>query len=352
MTATSVLLAPPEVAKKRKLSIAKAITEATAQEMRRDPSVFVMGEDIGTFDGVFEMTTGLLEEFGTDRVRDTPISETAFISAGVGAAAVGQRPIVELMFVDFLGVCFDAIYNLAAKQSYFSGGHVRCPMVITTSVGGGYSDAGQHSQCLYATFAHMPGMKIVSPSNAYDAKGLMVSAIRDPNPVVFMAHKGLQGIGWLGTVQRTKVHVPEELYTIPIGEAATVREGNDVTLVGWASTVHLAIDAADKLREKGVSAEVIDLRSIVPLDIETILKSVRRTGRLVVIDEDYSNCGVPGEIIARVSEQAFSDLRSPPARVAYPDMPPPFARVLEQAALPSAAKIVEAVEGIMSNELK
>jgi pyruvate/2-oxoglutarate/acetoin dehydrogenase E1 component len=350
MTSTSVLLAPQKVAKQRKITIAKAITEATAQEMRRDPSVFVMGEDIGAFGGVFGMTTGLLAEFGADRVRDTPISETAFIGAAVGAAAVGMKPIVELMFVDFLGVCFDAIYNLAAKQSYFSGGAVTCPMVLTTSVGGGYSDAGQHSQCLYATFAHMPGMKIVSPSNAYDAKGLMVSAMRDPNPVIFMAHKGLQGIGWLGNVRRTIVHVPEELYTIPIGEAAIVREGSDVTIVGWASTVHLAIDAADALRQRGISAEVIDIRSIVPLDIDAILKSVRRTGRLLVVDEDYANCGVAGEIIAQVSERAFHDLRSSPARIAYPDMPPPFARVLEQATLPSAEKIVNKVMEIVSRE--
>ena len=350
MTSTSVLLAPQKKVKQRKISIAKAVSEATAQEMRRDSSVFVMGEDIGAFGGVFGMTSGLLAEFGPERIRDTPISETAFIGAAVGAAAVGMKPVVELMFVDFLGVCFDAIYNLAAKQSYFSAGAVTCPMVLTTSVGGGYSDAGQHSQCLYATFAHMPGMKIVSPSNAYDAKGLMISAIRDPNPVIFMCHKGLQGMGWLGTVKRAIVHVPEEPYTIPIGEAAIVREGSDVTLVGWASTVHLAIDAAEALEQHGISAEVVDIRSIVPLDLETILGSVRRTGRLVVIDEDYSNCGVAGEIIARVSERAFHDLRSPPARIAYPDMPPPFARVLEQAALPSAEKIKGKVLEIISYE--
>lgn len=348
MTAQSILPEPAKVAKQRKLTIAKAVTEATAQEMRRDPSVFVMGEDIGAFNGVFQMTTGLLNEFGPDRIRDTPISETAFIGAGVGAAAVGMRPIVELMFVDFLGVCFDAIYNLAAKQSFFSGGQVTCPMVLTTSVGGGYSDAGQHSQCLYATFAHMPGMKIVSPSNAYDAKGLMISAIRDPNPVIFMAHKGLQGIGWLGHAKRTVVHVPEETYTIPFGEASVVREGSDVTLVGWASTLHMAVDAAEALKDKGISAEVIDIRSIVPLDIDTILKSVGRTGRLLVVDEDYSNCGVAGEIIAQVSERAFADLRSPPARIAYPDMPPPFARVLEQQALPSVQKIIDKVMELVS----
>lgn len=350
MIATSVLLAPQKPAKQRKISIAKAITEATAQEMRRDPSVFVMGEDIGQFNGVFGMTTGLLDEFGAERIRDTPISETAFISAAVGAAAVGMKPVVELMFVDFLGVCFDAIYNLAAKQSYFSGGNVTCPMVLTTSVGGGYSDAGQHSQCLYATFAHMPGMKIISPSNAYDAKGLMVSAIRDPNPVIVMAHKALQGVGWLGTVKRTIVHVPEDLYTIPIGEAAVVREGRDVTIVGWASTVHTAIDAADRLKQHGVSAEIIDLRSLVPLDLNTVLASVRRTGRLVVVDEDYANCGIAGEIVARVSEKAFRDLRSPPARLAYPDMPPPYARVLEQSAIPSPDGVVEIVMEMIGDE--
>ena len=212
-------------AKKRKITIARAVSEAIGQSMRNDDSVFVMGEDIGALGGVFGTTQGLLDEFGSDRVRDTPISETAFIGMGVGAAALGMKPVVELMFVDFFGVCMDAIYNLMAKNHYFSGGKQPIPMVLMTSVGGGYGDAGQHSQCLYGTFAHLPGMKVVIPSNAYDAKGLMMSAIQDPNPVVFMCHKNLQGMGWLGTVPGSMVHVPEDGYTVPIGEAAVVREG-------------------------------------------------------------------------------------------------------------------------------
>ncbi|WP_414901801.1 alpha-ketoacid dehydrogenase subunit beta [Sphingomonas flavalba] len=327
--------------KLRRLTIAKAMNEAIAQEMRRDESVFVMGEDLGALGGIWASTQGLLDEFGAERVRDTPISETAFIGAAVGASAVGMRPIVELMFVDFFGVCFDAIYNLAAKQAYFSGGNVSCPMVLMTSVGGGYSDAGQHSQCLYASFAHMPGLKIVSPSNAYDAKGLMVAAIRDPNPVVFMGHKALQGMGWLGTAKGSLADVPDTLYTVPIGKAAVVREGGDITLIGWASTVHTALAAADALAKQGVSAEVVDVRTLAPLDMETVLKSVRKTGRVIVVDEDYATCGLASEIVARIARESFSDLRSAPGMVTYGDVPPPFARNLEQALIPSVDTVVE-----------
>lgn len=326
----------------KRLTIAKAMSAAIAEQMRADPSVFVMGEDIGKLGGVWANTLGLLDEFGPERVRDTPISETAFISAAVGAAAVGMRPIVELMFADFLGVCFDAIYNLAAKQSFFSGGNVACPLVIMTSVGGGYSDAGQHSQCLYATFVHVPGLKVVIPSNAYDAKGLMVSAIRDPNPVVFALHKALQGMGWLGTVRGSIADVPEEPYTIPLGEAAVVKEGTDITLVGWGSTVHVALEASGELSKQGISAEVIDLRSLVPLDIEAVLRSVRKTGRIIAIDEDYAMCGLASEIVAQVSSKAFQFLRSAPKVIAYAQVPPPFARNIEQALLPSAASVVSA----------
>jgi pyruvate dehydrogenase E1 component beta subunit len=337
-----------QAAKLRRLTIAKAMNEAIAQEMRRDRNVFVMGEDLAVLGGIWASTQGLLKEFGAERVRDTPISETAFIGAAVGAAAVGMRPIVELMFVDFFGVCFDAIYNLAAKQSFFSGGNVKCPMVLTTSVGGGYSDAGQHSQCLYATFAHMPGLKIVTPSNAYDAKGLMVSAIRDENPVVFMGHKALQGMGWLGTAKGSLADVPDDLYTVPIGKAAIVRAGTDVTLVGWASTVHTALDAAAKLEKQGISAEIVDVRTLAPLDTETILQSVRKTGRVIVIDEDYATCGMASEIVAQVSRKAFKSLRSAPELVAYGDVPPPYARNLEQALIPSA----DTVAAIAVSQLK
>lgn len=331
----------------RKLTIARAMAEAMAQEMRLDPRVFVMGEDIGPLGGVFGNTRGLHEEFGAERVRDTPISETAFIGAAVGAASDGMRPIVELMFVDFFGVCMDAIYNLMAKNTYFSGGKIKVPMVLMTSTGGGYSDAGQHSQCLYGTFAHLPGMKVVVPSNAFDAKGLMVAAIRDDNPVVFMYHKALQGMGWLGTEKGATVPVPEESYTLEIGKAAVVREGHDLTLVSLGAGVHHCLRAAKTLEEEGFSAEVVDLRSLVPLDRATVRASVAKTGRLIVVDEDYHSYGVSGEIIASVAEHGHAGLKAAPKRIAYPDIPIPFAPTMEQWALPNADKIVDAFHQMM-----
>ena len=330
----------------RRLTIARAMAEAVQQEMQQDPTVFVMGEDIGALGGVFGNTRGLLEEFGNERIRDTPISETAFIGAGVGAAQDGMRPIVELMFVDFFGVCFDAIYNNMAKNNYFSGGQVKVPMVIMTSTGGGYSDGGQHSQCLYGTFAHLPGMKVVAPSNAYDAKGLMTAAIRDDSPVIFMYHKGLQGMGWLGTEPGATVHTPEESYEVEIGKAEVVREGTDVTIVGLAMGVHNGLKAADQLAARGISAEVVDLRSLVPLDRATVINSVKKTGRLIVVDEDYQSYGVSGEIITSVVEHDYSIMRAAPKRVAYPDVPIPFARPMEQFCLPNAEKIVAAYDAM------
>lgn len=331
----------------RKLTIAKAMAEAIGQEMARDPDVLVMGEDIGRLGGVFGNTAGLLDRFGAERVRDTPISETGFIGAAVGMAAAGLRPVVELMFVDFFGVCMDAIYNLAAKQSYFSGGRVACPMVLMTSVGGGYGDAGQHSQCLYATFGHLPGLKVVVPSNAYDAKGLMLAAIRDPNPVIFMYHKALQGMGWLGTVPGSITRVPEEDYEVPIGKAALVREGSDITLVGLGVTVHHALDAAKALARDGVSAEVIDLRTIAPLDRDAIRRSAGKTGRLLVIDDDYRSCGVAAEVIASVVESGVP-LRAPPRRITYPDIPVPFSPSLEHHVLPNADMVLAAAREVLS----
>lgn len=327
--------------KERKLTIARAMAEAIAQEMRTDEKVFVMGEDIGELGGVFGNTRGLYKEFGPVRVRDTPISETAFIGAAVGAASDGMKPVVELMFVDFFGVCFDAIYNMMAKNTYFSGGNVTVPMVLMTSTGGGYSDAGQHSQCVHATFAHLPGMKVVAPSNAYDAKGMMIAAIRDPNPVVFMFHKALQGMGWLGTEKDAIVHVPEADYEVPLGKAVVTRPGTDVTIVGITSGVHYGLKAARILEEQGVSAEVLDLRSLVPLDRDAVIESVKKTGRLIVVDEDYHSYGMTGEIIATVVE-AGVPLKAPPQRVAYPDIPIPFTPPMEQWALPSPEKIIEA----------
>jgi len=330
----------------RKLPIAKAMAEAVSQEMARNDDVIVMGEDIAKLGGVFGNTIGLLDSYGPERVRDTPISETAFIGTAVGMAGAGMRPVVELMFVDFFGVCMDSIYNLAAKQSYFSGGNVTCPMVLMTSVGGGYGDAGQHSQCLYATFGHLPGMKVVIPSNAHDAKGLMLAAIRDENPVVFMFHKALQGMGWLGTEKGAINHVPEGDYEVPIGEAAIARQGDDVTLVGLGVTVHHCLSAAKVLEEQGISAEVIDLRTIAPLDRDCIIQSVGKTGRLLSVDDDYHSYGVSGEVIASVCE-ARVPLKSAPVRISHPDIPVPFSPAMEHFVLPNSDKIVSAVTDMM-----
>ncbi|MEP7246826.1 MAG: transketolase C-terminal domain-containing protein, partial [Gammaproteobacteria bacterium] len=317
--------------------------EGIAQEMRRDSSVFLLGEDVRHLGGVWGHTTGLYEEFGAERVLDTPISETGFIGAASGAAALGMRPIVELMFVDFLGVCFNAIYNLAAKTCYFSAGGTPVPMVINTAVGGGYSDGGQHSQVLWATFAHMPGLKVVVPSNSYDAKGLMIAAIRDNNPVIYMFHKQLQGMGFLGTVAGAVAEVPKEPYVVPLGVANVVEEGTDLTIVGLGATVHIATAAAAELRERaGVSVEVIDVRSVVPLDRAAIVRSVKKTGRLIVVDDDYLNCGLTAEIIASVTESDVRVFKSSPIRIAYPDVPPPFSPPLEQFCLPSVARVVDA----------
>lgn len=331
--------------KKRKITIAKAMAEAIAQEMRSDPTVLVMGEDIAKLGGVFGNTRGLLDEFGGERVRDTPISETGFIGAAVGMAAAGMKPVVELMFVDFFGVCMDSIYNLAAKQSYFSGGNVTCPMVLMTSVGGGYGDAGQHSQTLFATFGHLPGLKVVIPSTAYDAKGMMTAAIRDPNPVVFMFHKALQGMGWLGTVQGSVTDAPEGAYEVDLSKANVVRAGRDATVVGIGATVHMALDAAKELAKDGIEIEVVDLRSVAPLDRETIIESVRKTGGLVSVDDDYLSYGIGSEVIASVAEAV--SLRTRPRRISYPDIPVPFAPSMEHHVLPNKDKIIAAVREVV-----
>jgi pyruvate/2-oxoglutarate/acetoin dehydrogenase E1 component len=329
----------------RKLTMAQAIAEAIGIELARDPKVFVMGEDIGKYGGIFGATGGLLERFGPERIMDTPISETAFIGAATGAAATGMRPIVELMFVDFFGVCMDQIYNHLAKNTYMSGGAVRLPVVLMTAIGGGYNDAAQHSQCLYATFAHVPGLKVVVPSNAYDAKGLMLQAIRDDNPVMFMFHKGIMGLPWMAYFEGSTTEVPEGDYTIPFGKARVVREGTDLSIVTLSQMVHKAEIAARQLAEAGLSAEVIDLRTLVPLDRDAVLKSVARTGRLLVVDEDYRSFGLTGEISAIVAENLDRlALRSPVRRLAVPDVPIPYSRPLEQAAIPQVQAIVDAAK--------
>lgn len=344
MTATQTE-APASI---RRLSTAKALSEGIAQEMERDPNVFVMGEDVGAYGGIFGSTGGLLEQFGPQRIIDTPISETGFIGAGIGAATEGLRPVVELMFVDFFGVCFDQIYNHMAKIHFESGGNVTVPMVLMTAVGGGYNDAAQHSQCLWASFAHMPGMKVVVPSNPHDAKGLMISAIRDDNPVIYMFHKGVMGLAWMAKNPRSIGPVPEEPYEVPIGKANVVHEGSDVTVVTLSMSVQHSQDVAEKLASDGISVEVLDLRSLVPLDREAVLTSVAKTGRVVVVDEDYQSFGMSGEIAATIAENDPGMLTAPFTRVTYPDIPVPYARALEQAALPTRERIEAAIRSVMT----
>jgi pyruvate dehydrogenase E1 component beta subunit len=331
----------------RLLTTSKAISEAIAQEMERDPSVFVMVEDIGAYGGIFGATEGLLGLFGSERIIDTPISEMGFIGAAIGAATEGMRPIAELMFVDFFGAAMDQIYNHMAKIHYMSGGNTKIPMVLMTAIGGSYSDAAQHSQCLYGLFAHTPGIKIVAPSNPYDAKGLMTQAIRDDNPVMFFFHKGVQGLGWMTPNPRATGHVPEEPYTVPFGEANVVREGDDVTILTLSLMVHRTLDAAEMLAEEGISAEVIDLRTLVPLDKETIVESVKKTHRVLIVDEDYKSFGMSGELSAIVVEEALDYLDAAPKRLAVPDVPIPYSRPMEQYVIPSVGRIVEAARELV-----
>jgi len=331
----------------RKLPVYKAISEAISQEMERDKNIFVMGEDVGVYGGIFGATTGLLDKFGPERIKDTPISESAFMGGALGAAAKGMRPIAELMFVDFFGVTMDQIYNHIAKAHYMSNGQVKMPIVIMTAIGGGYGDAEQHSQCLYSLFAHVPGLKIVIPSNSYDAKGLMTAAIRDNNPVMYFFHKAVMGLGWITPLEDAIKEVPEEPYTVPIGKAKVVKEGSDVTITTVAKMVYEALWAAKELDKEGVSAEVIDLRSLVPLDKETILNSVKKTGRLLVVDEDYKSYGMSGEVITAVSEDVGNGLKTLPKRLTYPDIPIPYSRALEKFALPDKEKIIKSVKEML-----
>ncbi|MCL4494046.1 MAG: alpha-ketoacid dehydrogenase subunit beta [Firmicutes bacterium] len=328
----------------RKLTMARAISEAIAQEMERDPNVLVWGEDVGAYGGIFGATQGLLERFGSARIIDTPISESAFIGAAIGASAEGLRPIVELMFVDFFGVAMDQIYNHLAKNHYMSGGSVRHPVVLMTAIGGGYSDAAQHSQSLYGLFAHLPGLKVIVPSNAYDAKGMMTAAIRDDNPVMYFFHKGLLGLGWMPSDDLAEVHVPETPYTVPLGQAEVVAEGGDISVIAIGAMVPKALRARQRLEPQGVSVEVIDLRTLVPLDRQTIVDSVRKTHRALIVDEDYRSFGMSAEVAAVIAEEALEYLDTPVRRLAVPDVPIPYSRVLEQAVIPSVDKIVEAIQ--------
>lgn len=332
----------------KKITGSKAMIQALEQEMNRDDSIFVLGEDVGKYGGIFGSTTGLYDKFGGERIMDTPISETGFIGASIGAAAEGLRPVVELMFVDFHGVVMDQIYNHMAKIPYMSGGNVKLPIVLLTAVGGGYSDAAQHSQTLYASFGHLPGMKVVAPTFPDDIKGMLIAAIRDDNPVVFMFHKTLQGLGWMDQLDASLGPVPEEAYTVPLDKAKVVREGKDVTIVGVQMMTVNALNASKKLAERGIDAEVIDLRSIKPIDKETILKSLAKTGRLVVVDEDYYSYGITAEISAIAASEGFEHLKAPIARLAIPDVPIPYSRVMEKFVIPNAMDIVNAVENMVT----
>ena len=319
----------------REITYAEAINEAHRFTMRENPEVILFGENVSS--NWRAATKGLKEEFGRERVRDAPITETAFIGAGVGAAVAGMRPIVELMLVDFSLVAMDQVLNQMAKTTYMTGGSVNVPMVLRVIYGAGGGNAATHSESLYGLYAHMPGMKIVVPSTPYDAKGLLITAVHDPNPVVFFEHRLLYS---------ARGHVPEEPYEVPFGVANLLREGSDVTVVAVGKMVGEAVKAADELKGR-VSVEVLDPRTLVPLDEEAVLRSVHKTGRLVVVDEDYERCGFSAEVAAVAAEKGFHSLKAPVSRVANPNVPIPFNRGLERHVLPDAEKIVRAIKSVV-----
>lgn len=323
----------------REITFAEALNEALDYEMSKDEKVIVMGEDVGIYGGIFGVTKGLYEKYGPERVKDTPIAESGFIGAAVGAAATGLlRPVVELMFIDFLGVAYDQIYNQAAKIRYMFGGKAKIPMVLRTTCGAGFAAAAQHSQSLHALFVHVPGLKVVMPSTPYDAKGLLISSIEDDDPVVFIEHKGLYAI---------KGPVPEEAYSIPLGEADVKKEGKDVTIVATAAMVHKSLEVAKKFEEEGISVEVVDPRTLMPLDVDTILNSIKKTGRLVVVDEGYPRCGFAADIAALAVSRAFDALKAPVKIITPPATPVPFSPALEKEWIPSSEKIEKAVREVL-----
>jgi 2-oxoisovalerate dehydrogenase E1 component beta subunit len=317
------------------LTYLQAISDGLREEMRRDESVFCLGEDIGEFGGAFKVTDGFVEEFGADRVLDTPLAENTIIGVSVGAAAEGLKPVAEMQFADFISCGFDQLVNVAAKLHYRQG--VAVPMVVRLPSGGGFSGGPFHSQNPEAWFIQAPGLKVVAPATAEDAKGLLVSAIRDPNPVCFMEHKGLY--------RHVKGQVPEGEHTTPLGEARIAREGEEMTVIAYGSAVHLALRAADELEE---DIEVLDLRTLCPLDRESILDSARRTGKVLIAHEATQSCGVGAEVAALISERAFEDLDAPVRRLTAPDVPIPFSPTLEQAVLPQLDDMKEACRELLA----
>lgn len=330
----------------RKTTYIQAVNEAMKDEMRRDKDVFLIGEDIGSYGGLFRVTRNLWDEFGSERVIDTPISEQGFMGMAVGAALTGMKPVVELMYMDFFLVCADQIFNQAARYHYMSGGLLNVPLTIRGQQGAGKSYGSQHSICVDSVFAQFPGIKIAAPSTPYDAKGLLISAIRDPNPVLFLEHKMLY-------FTRGDVPDADEEYTVPIGKADVKREGSDLTLVTFSYTVLEALEAAEELaNEHGISVEVVDLRSVTPLDMEAILESVGKTGRLLAVHESQSNCGIGAEIVARIYEEAPHLLKSPARRWGMPPVSIPVSKPLEEEIMPSKKNIKAAVlEMMMEREL-
>ena len=328
----------------------QALNEAIAQEMKRDENVIVMGEDVAggagangeqdAWGGPMGTTKGLLPKFGRERIIDTPITESAIIGTAAGAALTGLRPIADLMFVDFLGVCFDQIFNQAAKFRYMFGGKAVTPLTIRTMYGGGVRAASQHSQCLYPIFTHIPGLKVVIPSNPYDAKGLFVQSIRDDDPVIFFENK---------TLYDDLGEVPDELYTVSFGEANFTREGKDVTLISMGKTVQLCNQVADELKKDKISCTVLDLRTLSPLDEDSILEAAEETGRVVIVDESYPRCNIATDISALICEKAFSSLKAPIKMVTPPHTPVPFSPTLEDLYLPSATKVKSAIQVTLDN---
>jgi len=322
----------------RELTYADALREALREEMIRDPNVILLGEEIGVFNGVYKVTRGLLDEFGPERVRDTPISEAAIAGAAVGLALAGLKPVAEIMYMDFLPICMDQLSTQAAKMRFMSGGQLNVPMVLRTQYSLGRQHGSQHSQFTPAWFLQVPGLKVVLPSDPNDAKGLLKSAIRDPNPVLFV-----EG----GLLYRTKGPVPEEEYTTPLGKAAVKKKGDDITIVAVSRMVGESLSAARKLQDRDISAEVIDVRTLQPLDLDAIVESVKRTSRLVIASDDVKRGGVGAEISASVTEAVFDYLDAPIMRVACPDTPIPFSPQLEQLYMPSAESVVKAVDTVL-----
>ncbi|MDH7478229.1 MAG: alpha-ketoacid dehydrogenase subunit beta [Candidatus Bathyarchaeota archaeon] len=323
----------------RKITYREALREALREEMRRDPTVFLLGEDIGKYwGGAFKVTEGLAEEFGEERVRDTPISESAIIGVSVGAAITEMRPVAEIMFGDLTALAMDQIANQAAKIRYMFGGQAKCPLVIRTPFGAGVNIASHHSQSLEAWFMHVPGLYVAVPSTPYDAKGLLKSAIRGNNPVMFCEHKLLYPI---------EGEVPDGEYTVPFGVADIKREGEDATIVATLYMVHKALEAAKALEREGISVEVVDPRTLTPLDKQTIINSVKKTGRIVIVSEDCKTAGVTAEIAAIIAEEAIEYLDAPIKRIAEPDTPIPFSPPLEQFVIPDEKAIIKAVKEVV-----